>query len=403
MRTVELDFNDVEVALGRDAVEKLERYVAEKHVLVPATAGPGDQLTGQAGRWHDLVLLEQRMLGREPRECKLLQRPEVRKALDTTTAGSGLEYVPTAFSEQFVLDVQQEAKLAAAFPRVPMPTKTLTLPCEGADPTCYLVGDNVDLSQRITESSPGTRSVTLTAKTLAARTVESSQFEEDALPTALELVRRKLIRACARAIENAIVNGDTSETHMDADVTSATDVRKAWIGLRKKALTDTSGNVDLGTFNAEALLSLKSKAGAYGMDLGNACWVVGTAGYHKLLGVKDSAGNPVLMTVDRYGPQATVITGEIGRLFGLPVIHSPFVREDLNPSGVYDGSTTTKTVLLLAWRPAWVLGIRRDVTLEAVRHPGPQAVELVATVRADFAHGLGNALTTVMGYNLATA
>jgi len=53
----------------------------------------------------------------------------------------------------------------------------------------------------------------------------------------------------------------------------------------------------------------------------------------------------VVRTVDKYGQFATVLNGELGKIDGIPVIVSEKIRENLNASGVYDGTTTTKTLL----------------------------------------------------------
>jgi hypothetical protein len=71
-----------------------------------------------------------------------------------------------------------------------------------------------------------------------------------------------------------------------------------------------------------------------------------------------------LLTVDKMGPQATILNGQIGSVFGVPVIVSEWVREDLNASGVYDGITTTKTVMLCVNRNEWAIGQRMALDVE---------------------------------------
>ncbi|MBC7289393.1 MAG: phage major capsid protein, partial [Armatimonadetes bacterium] len=343
--------------------------------------------------------------------CKLLGRPATRlkyfddlrrrgifgKALATTAAGAGAEWVPQGFSALLHAAVNQELRLGGIHDRIDMPTKTYRMPVEGADPQAYLTSENAE----ITPSDAGTAEVVLDAVTIAARQLLSAELSEDSVVPILPRLQAQIARSIARGIENAIVNGDTDTTHMDADVTQASDVRKAWDGYRKKALTDDDANVDLSTLDAEALLSIKRAMGKYAIDPDECVWVVGNSVFNQLLLLRDSAGNPLVTTVDKYGAQATVLTGELGRLFGIPVIVSPVVREDLNASGVYDGSTTDRTVLFLVNRRAWVLGDRRRITLETDKDIGRQQVQLVATWRGDFAHCFGSDLTVGMGYNIA--
>ena len=375
--------------------------VREEDLLRPPTDRP--LMLGVAGKASDLLYLEMMTRGLDtPKKSALHSNKWFCKALDTATDGSGADYVPTGFSDQFIMDVNTALRLPAAFRRYTMAQESVTLPVEGSYPTVYLASENTNAATRLTESSGSTANVTLKAIKLAALTIESFEWSQDALPTALQIVRSKLINGLGRGIEDAIVNGDTATSHMDADITSAADRRKAWIGLRGKAMDDTTGNADISTFNADTLMKLKKNMGEYGLDIANLVWVVSVSAWNQMLLLRDSEKNPAVLTIDKYGPQATVLTGELGKFLGIPVIPSPFMRENLNASGVYDGTTTTKTGILLVWRPAWVLGDRQEIVLETDRNAAGQFTDLVCTWRGDFKHALSTKLTTVMGYNLAS-
>jgi HK97 family phage major capsid protein len=375
--------------------------IREEYLLRAPTDRP--LMLGVAGKASDLLYLEMATRGLDsPKKSTLHNNKWFCKALDTATDGSGADYIPTGFSDQFVMDVNTALRLPAAFRRYTMAQESVTLPVEGSYPTVYLAGENTTPATRLTESSGTTANVTLKAIKLAALTIESFEYSQDALPVALQIIRNKLIVGLGRGIEDAIINGDTAASHMDADVTEAADRRKAWIGLRGKAMNDTTGNADIGTFNADTLMGLKKNMGEYGLDIANLVWVVSVSAWNQMLLLRDSDKNPVTLTVDKYGPQATVLTGELGKFLGIPVIPSPFMRETLNASGVYDGTTATKTGIMLVWRPAWVLGDRQEIVLETDRHAAGQFTDLVCTWRGDFKHALGTALTTVMGYNLTS-
>ena len=393
-----------EVAEGKFVPPPSDRdYLGDTADLF-ATEEHAVPLKGVAGIASDLVYLEQFAFGRSGRESKLLQRDGFRKALDTTSAGSGLEYIPSAFSEQFVYDVNTALKLPAAFQRYPMTSKQVTLPVEGDWPDVYLAAENADLTSTITESSPGTANVTLTAIKLAVRTIESFEWDDDALPVALNIIRSKLTKGTARGIEDALINGDSTATHMDTDIEAlgATDHRTAFKGLRRKCIDDTGANVDCASFTADNLVLIKKAMGEYGADPANLVWVVGSSVLSQLLLLRDSQNNLLATTTDKYGPGASMLSGEVATLFGSPVIGSPFCREILNATGIHDGVTETKTALHCVWTPGWVIGERQSITLEAQRHVGAQATELVAAWRGDIQHALDTALTTGMGYNITS-
>ena len=94
----------------------------------------------------------------------------------------------------------------------------------------------------------------------------------------------------------------------------------------------------------------------------------------------------------------------IGSLYGVPVIVSEFVRENLNASGVQDGITTTKSYNLCVNRNEWVMGQRMALDVEvddSIYRETYQRV-VVGFMREDF-QNVGEASSnddTAIGYNL---
>ena len=359
-----------------------------------------DDATWALQRANDELYLLSKILGRPASKTKYFEQLQSRgmlgKALSTTTASGGAEWVPSGFSAQIAETVQAELRLAGLHDRITMPTKTYTFPVEGNDPSAYLAFENNDIAA----SDATTRNVVLDAMTIAARQLFSAELTEDSVVPILPRLQTQIARAIARGIENAMVNGDTAATHMDSDVTVASDVRKAWMGYRAKAIADPAANIDCASMEAEALLSIKKLMGRYALDPAECSWVVGISAFNQLLMLKDHAGTPYVTTVDKYGAQATMLTGELGRLFGIPVVVSAACREDLNASGHYDGTTRTKTALFLVNRRAFVLGDRRRITLETQKNIGNQQLTLVATWRGAFGHCFGHEISAGMGYNI---
>jgi len=281
-----------------------------------------------------------------------------------------------------------------------MPTDPFKLPRQTGFSTAYLKSENVAPPS----SGLGTGQASLDAKTLAVFVPVSYELEEDSVFALLPVIKSDIISALASGIENATINGDDSASHMDSDVTSASDVRKAWKGYRKKALS--SAKMDfLGTLTVEKMRSLRGALGIYGVDPKDLAWVVSISGYIQLLNLKDSAGNPVVLTVDKYGPQATLLNGELGRVDGIPIIVSEYVREDLNASGVYDGITTNKTILILVYRRGFVFGNRRTAFIETFRDIKTGTIEIVASQRVGFVDRLDASTQKIVGigYNIASS
>ncbi|HCS49762.1 MAG TPA: hypothetical protein DIW61_16570 [Candidatus Aminicenantes bacterium] len=188
----------------------------------------------------------------------------------------------------------------------------------------------------------------MTSKKLRARSIWSEELDANSIIPILPRVKDTIAKSAALAVEDVIINGDTTATHQDSDVTDSKDHRKAWKGLRKLVVS-TAFN-DLGTFDKDTVRGLLVDMGKYGLIPSEIAWLAGITSYNKLRGLTE------LLTVDKYGPQAMILTGEVGRLYGSPVIVSEKIRENLNATGVYDGVTTDNTLLFAVNKRAWILG-----------------------------------------------
>ncbi len=368
-----------------------------------AGRSPRPKLSAELQARADDIYLASKLLRRDPRTLKMWgdfsrEASELRKAMDTATAGEGLEWIPTGFSADLIHKVKLGLKVAALHGRFAMPTNPFKLPIDGADAAAYLTAESTsDTAAKITASTPGTSNVTFDAVKLACRVLVSAELDEDSVVAILPLLRDKIVRARAEAQENATINGESSGTHMYDDVTASTDGRKAWSGYRKLALA--AAKVDCSTFNITNLRAIRAAMGKYGVNPNDLAWVAGVSVFNKMLGLDE------VMTVDKYGRRATVLTGELAKLDGIPVIVSEFVREDLNATGVYDSVTATKTVLPLVYRPAFLYGDRRSITLRVSHELYMETDQdvAIATQRLDFQPVQAATETIVgLGYNIAS-
>jgi HK97 family phage major capsid protein len=352
----------------------------------------------------DDIYLASKIMRRDPRSLKMWnefahEASALRKAMDTATSEEGIEWIPTGFSNELVRKVRLQLKVASLHRRIAMPTNPFKLPIDGADATAYLFAESTsDTATKITASTPGSGNVTFDAVKLACRVLVSTELEEDSVVAILPLLHDKIVQALAEAQENATINGDTDGTHQDADVTASTDVRKAWDGYRK--LVSGAAKVDGSTFDKAALRAIRTAMGKYGVNPNNLAWIAGISVYNKMLALDE------VVTLDKYGPSATVLTGELGKFDGIPIVVSEFIRENLNADGVYDGVTTTKTVLPLVYRPAFLYGDRRSITVKVSQELYMETDQdvAIATQRLDFKPVQDATAEPIvaLGYNIAT-
>ena len=79
-----------------------------------------------------------------------------------------------------------------------------------------------------------------------------------------------------------------------------------------------------------------------------------------------SVGN--FRTLDKFGPQATLLTGQLGAVEGIPVIVSEQMNLADTDGKVTDSGNCTDTGrLLIVNRSQWRVGVKRELTVETVR------------------------------------
>ena len=317
---------------------------------------------------------------------------ELEKALDTSDTSS---FVPTQFSARLLDDVRLQLRVAAEFGRLSLPRSPFTNPVRGTRVTAYLVGESTsDSSTKIPTSDPPSKSTTWTAIKFAVRNLFSDELAEDSIVPVMSWVRSELVQAMADAEEDAVINGDTSATHQHSDVTSATDRRKAFNGLLKlSGGSSGAAAVDISSLSISTLRDIRKAMGRFGVDSSKLVYNMSMSAYIKALSLTE------VETVDKFGPKATIIAGELAKVDGTAIVISEFIRNDLNTSGVYDGTTTTDTEIFL-------FGDFGAAKAETARDIETQQTVVVTSKREDYQRihtpaasgeqnvGLGYSLTT---------
>ncbi len=291
--------------------------------------------------------------------------PAMRAAFDTQTAEEGAEFVPTVLSAQLIERVNLALRVLAFIPVIGMPSNPFEIPAyalqrvRGGRHT----EQTADTGQtKIKKITPGTRKVVLAAAKFASEILTSKEAQEDSIVPVLPFLREELVEFTAADLEDAAINGDATGAHRDSDSNGADDPRKNWDGIRQVANANGAERDHGGGDLTVAGLRANRKAmGKYGIDPGQLVHIIGMGAYIDLL------GDEKVQTVDKYGANATVLTGELGRADGVPLIVSEYVREDLTAAGIHDGVTETKTIAATVHRRALLRGTRRELTVEFLR------------------------------------
>ena len=378
--------------------------------IVTMQATPGSDFE-QIQKCNDELYIAATLLGtRNPMEVgsinDYVQRnyPMVSKAMDTT-ATTGAEWIPTGFSSKLVEDVRLQLRVAALHSRFEMPTNPFVLPVEGADATAYLAseitGDDDELTagNRVTPSTPGTQNVTFTASKIGVRVVTSTEIQEDSIIAILPYVRDKIAIAMAESQENTVINGDTSAV---MDTLVAGDQRRAYNGWRQHAAT-AGTTVNLATLNIANIRTMRAGMGKYGVNNSRLAYVCGINLFNNLLSLQDAGGNDIVTSMDKFGPHATILSGQLGAIDGIPLIISEFVSDTLDAVGNDGlvGSGNSKTELLLCRTDAFRFGDRRMITLKSREVIETDHNVLVALQRLDMQGIYPSATVVSAGVNVA--
>lgn len=307
----------------------------------------------------------------------------VSKALTATGAGTGDEYVPTGMAATLWNDMFLGARVAGAFARVNMPTDPWDYPLGWGDVTWRKGTQNT----ATTVSDPATAKGTMTSTEQVCEVDWSYDLDEDSIIATLPTLRDLISRNGAESIDRFIMNADsalggTGNVNSDDAAPNAADyfMSNGQNGIRRQFLVDNNTqSASAGGAISDALLrATLVKLDKYASDINNLAWFVDPVTYINMLGLAN------VVTVDKFGPQATVLTGQLANYGGIPVIITPSIaRTDTDGKYTTTSPATndTKGTAALVWRPAWQVGFRRDLMIEFDRFIQTRKLVLVASYR----------------------
>ncbi len=292
----------------------------------------------------------------------------LKAAMDSTTSGVGDELVDTQEARALWDDVNLETSVAPLFNTVQMPSNPFQIPLQLGDVNWYPGTENVSTKS----TALATARQTLTAYELVAEVPWSYDLDEDAVIAMMEELRRGLLRNAREVIDDVLLNGDTTTTdniNADGATISTTDAGKGqWLvgfdGLLHLPLVDNTSQAvnHAGAVSDDMFNEIRSKLGKYGVRPSEVVYLCDVNTYIRSL----SVGN--FRTLDKFGPQATLLTGQLGAVEGIPVIVSEQMKLADTDGKVTDAGNGTDTGrLLLVNRSQWRVGFKRELAIETVR------------------------------------
>ena len=328
----------------------------------------------------------------------------LKAAMDSTTAGAGSELVDTQEARALWDDVNLETAIAPLFHTVQMPSNPFQIPLQLGDVSWYPGAQNT----AVTGSAPATARQTMTAYELVAEVPWSYDLDEDAVIAMMDELRRRMLQNAREVIDDVILNGDaTTVNNINADgatIAAGTAGKGHWLlgfdGLLHLPLVDNTGqaNNHNAAVSADLFNEIRGKLGKYGVRPSELAYIIDVNTFIKALSI-DS-----FRTLDKFGPNATLLTGQLGAVEGIPVIVSEQLRlADADGKVTDGGSANDKGRLLLVNRTQWRVGFKRELTIETVRDAQKRQNVMVVSFRIALQERSGaraSATHTALQYNI---
>ena len=401
--------------LGRAVNELTEKQRAGERQAMLAQYGGADRPRVPFGKYRGMDALDLACVRsvlaaqqRDPADVnpRLLAdwQANLKAAMDSTTAGAGDELVATGEAAALWADVNVATHVASLFPRVDMPTNPFEIPLQLGNVSWYPGVENT----AVTETALTTARRTLTAYELVAEVPWSLTLDEGAVIAMAAEVRSTLVRNAVEVIDDVLLNADTTVTNnINADgatIAASTAGKAHWLvgfdGLLHLPLVDNTGqaNNHAAAPSADMFNEARGLLGKYGVRPSELAYVADVGAYIKSLGIDE------FRTLDKLGPQATLLNGQLAQVDGIPVIVSEQMAQSDADGKITDGgSSNTKGRLLAVNRTQWRLGFRRELMIETTRDIQKRQNIMVVSMRLAFMERTGartSATHTALQYNI---
>ena len=215
----------------------------------------------------------------------------------------------TIFSNNLEHDIDGLLVMAPLFREVNMISSTLTLPISPANvyanwvnPTAYGTAATTG-----TEVVLANTEVTLTTKKLAAKAFIVDETNEDVLAAIMPIVRDSLVESQALGLDKALIQSTGGSNDPIGIIQRAATAGGVYVTEHTKFAAGGS------LIAAKDLIIMRRALGQRGLTLGNLALVVNLDCYWDLL------EDPAFDNLNEVGSQAHLLTGQVGKLHGLPV------------------------------------------------------------------------------------
>jgi len=376
---IEKRFNDESTTL-QEALDSIKSEIAEYSEQLQSYNKSKMSFTDKessvidlANKDIDTAMLVSKILNRPVADTKFGQ-DLIQKA--GTTSDGAHQIGMTAgweigFSTRLFEDVREKLIVENLFTTMTLPRATLNIPLNPeAGYGTWVVGGAVGELSAATSSGTarthGLNDTQLTAYKLATKEFIGYEEEDDSLIPLIPIIRDAAVRRMAKSSDKALLRGvngvvaGTGEGSYPFDGLATIGVNAG----RTLAIGGTFGTI-VDTVTVANLRAMRKQMGVHGHNASDIVFVVSHDVYYDLL--EDTN----FLTMDKVGTQATILTGQVGKVGGSAII----------VSGEFESKAANKVAAICVNMSNYIKGDYKGLSVERERSVENQTNLLVVTRR----------------------
>ncbi len=392
--------------LDRTDIELLHNIMTAAQESNLNKRGPSEELTRtfeaiSGGHYRSTALAradDERNLERMRHEGKLdhVGYERAIRAMDTAESGFGAQLIGAQYVGEMWEAARRDSRIFALIDSFEMQEATTYIPVEVDIPEMLFVGESTSpTASDYATSKTGSNRVQLTPSKFIIHQIYSGEMDEDSIIPWLPFLRRQAGLSMEHYSDSLVLNGDTTNAgtgNINLDDADPADTKHylAQDGLRHAWLVDNTGN-EINAAGGITWQMLNKQRSLMIDDTNIVDWGHPTVDTD-LVHVSDPRTADAVsmldevLTVDKYGDRATVLTGEVGRIGRHPHIVSMAMRlTEADGKISTTGGNNTKGQSMVFNRRGFKAGWRRRVMLETERLPGRDQTRLIWSLRLAFA------------------
>lgn len=314
------------------------------------------------------------------------------RAMDTAESGYGSQLIGAQYVGDLWEAAREKSVLFALLETFEMTAPTAYLPVEVDFPEMLYVSQSATSgASAYSTSKTGSQRVQVDADKFVIHQMFSGEMDEDSIIPFIPFLRRQADLALAFYSDSLLLNGDTTNAgtgNINLDDADPADTKHylAADGLRHVGLVDNTNNQKnmAGAITFAAMQAQKGRM----MDTTNKVDWGHPIDPNDLVRVCDpeTADKIALLdefiTVDKMGSQATVLTGQQGKIGGNPLLATMAMsKTEADGKVSTTGSNNVKGQLVAFNKRGFIAGWRRRVKVETERLPATDQTRIVHSLR----------------------